>query len=68
MQEQLGLLWQTEPGAITLADLRQRLAADSELIALFATAESGAYGDSHLSRQEMDEYAGKLEQELRHLQ
>lgn len=68
MQEQLGMLWQTGPGAITLADLRQSLAADSELIALFATAESGAYGDSYLSRQEMDEYAGKLEQELRKLQ
>jgi hypothetical protein len=68
MQEQLGLLWQTEPWAITLADLHQRLAVDSELIALFATAESGAYAESHLSIQEMDEYAGNLEQELRHLQ
>lgn len=69
MQEQLGFIWQTEPGAITLADLRQRLAADAELIALFATAESGAYVvESYLSQQEMVEYAGKLEQELRKLQ
>ncbi len=67
MQEQLGLLWQTEPGAITLADLRQRLAGDSELIPLFATAESGAYVQSRLSPREMAEYAGKLEQELRRL-
>ena len=43
IQEQLGLLWQTGPAAITLADLQQRLAPGSELIALFATAESGAY-------------------------
>lgn len=68
MQGQLGFVWQTEPGAITLADLRQRLAADAELIALFATAESGAYVvESPLSQQEMVEYAGKLEQELRQL-
>lgn len=68
MQAQLGFVWQTEPGAITLADLRQRLAADAELIALFATAESGAYVvESPLSRQEMVEYAGRLEQELRQL-
>ncbi|MDD3813604.1 MAG: BatD family protein [Desulfocapsaceae bacterium] len=69
MQEQLGFIWQTEPGAITLADLRQRLAPDAELITLFATAESGAYVvESPLSRQEMVEYAGKLERELRQLQ
>jgi hypothetical protein len=63
----LGLLWQTGPGAITLADLRQRLAADSELIALFATAESGAYVGNLLSSQEMADYAGKLEHALRQL-
>ena len=67
LQEQLGLLWQTGPGAITLADLRQRLAADSELIALFATAESGAYVGNLLSSQEMADYAGKLEHALRQL-
>jgi hypothetical protein len=67
IQEQLGLLWQTGSGAITLADLRQRLAPDSELIALFATAESGAYVGHLLSGQEMVEYAGKLEHALRQL-
>jgi len=68
IQEQLGLLWQTGPGAITLADLRQRLTPDSELIGLFATAESGAYVGNLLSSQEMAEYAGKLEHALRQLQ
>jgi hypothetical protein len=68
IQEQLGLLWQTGPGAITLADLRQRLAPDSELIALFATAESGAYVGNLLNSQEMAEYAGKLKHVLRQLQ
>ncbi|MCX5869441.1 MAG: BatD family protein [Deltaproteobacteria bacterium] len=67
IQEQLGLLWQTGPAAITLADLRQRLATDSELIALFATAESGAYVGNILSSQELAEYAGKLEHALRQL-
>ena len=67
IQEQLGLLWQTGPAAITLADLRQRLAADSALITLFATAESGAYVGNLLSSQEMAEYVGKLEHALRQL-
>ena len=68
IQEQLGLLWQTGPGAITLADLHQRLVPDSELVALFATAESDAYAGHLLSSQEMAEYAGKLKYALRKLQ
>ncbi len=69
MQEQLGFLWRIEPAAITLADLRQRLAApDAELISLFATAESGAYGGCLLQGQEMTEYVRRLENELRKLQ
>ncbi|MBW6521445.1 MAG: BatD family protein [Desulfoarculaceae bacterium] len=67
MQEQLGLLWLTEPGAITLADLQQRLAEDSPLTALFATAESSAYIGNTLGSQEMADYAGKVEHALRQL-
>jgi hypothetical protein len=67
MQEHLGALWQMEPGAITLADLRQRLAADAVLISLFATAETGAYGGYLLTGEEMADYARKLEDELRRL-
>ena len=67
MQEQLGALWQMEPGAITLADLRQRLAADATLLSLFGTAETSAYGGCQLSSQEKTEYAQKLEAELRRL-
>ena len=67
MQEQLGIIWQTEPGAITLADLHQHLAPDAQLIGLFTTAEGSAYAGHLLSGQEMAEYALKLEQELRQL-
>jgi hypothetical protein len=68
MQEQLGFLWRIEPAAITLADLRQRLAPDAELVSLFATAESGAYGGCLLQGEEMTEYVRRLEKELRQLQ
>ncbi|MEK6201488.1 MAG: hypothetical protein N2A40_03580, partial [Desulfobulbaceae bacterium] len=67
-KEQLGLLWQTEPGAITLSDLRQRLAEDSPLTALFATAESSAYSGKALGSQEMADYTGEVERELRQLE
>lgn len=50
MQEQLGLLWQTGPAAITLSDLRQRLPGDSPLISLFATAEGGVYAGDRQGR------------------
>ncbi len=71
IQEQVGSLWQIEPGAITLADLQQGVVGkmvEAELIRLFALAESGAYGGNLLNPQEMVEYACKLEQELRNMQ
>jgi len=67
MQEQLGLLWQTEPAAITLADLQQRLAEDSPLTSLFATAESSAYSGNTLGSSEMADYGGRVAHELRQL-
>lgn len=67
MQEQLGLLWRTEPEAITLADLRQHLAENAPLLTIFATAESSAYIGSTLSSQEMADYAAQVERELRQL-
>jgi hypothetical protein len=70
MQEHLGAVWQMEPGAITLSDLRQRLAADAVLISLFASAETGAYvgyGGYLLTSEEMADYTRKLEDELRRL-
>lgn len=67
MQEHLGALWGMEPGAITLTDLHRRLAPDAGLIALFATAETSAYGGSLLTGEEMADYARKLEDELRRL-
>jgi hypothetical protein len=68
MQEQLGLLWQTEPGAITLSDLHQRLAEESPLTALFATAESSAYSGKAFGSLEMANYARDVERTLRQLQ
>lgn len=67
MQEQLGLLWRTEPEALTLADLRQHLAENAPLLTIFATAESSAYIGSTLSSQEMADYAAQVERELRQL-
>lgn len=64
IQEQLGLLWDCEAGAITLADLRQRLPEGSSLIAIFSAAEESAYGGQDLSSQQMQEFADRLQKEL----
>ena len=64
IQEQLGLLWQMEPYAITLADLQGRLTPSSELITLFAAAEQSAYSGQTLTALEMQDYADKLRHEL----
>lgn len=74
IQEQVGSLWQIEPGAITLTDLQQGVSGNkvsSELARRFALAEEGAYSGNPagrlLSREEMAEYERQLEQELRAL-
>ncbi len=64
IQEQLGLLWEIEAGAITLADLRQRLPEDSSLVAIFSAAEESAYGGQELSSQQMQSFADRLQKEL----
>lgn len=68
IQEQLGLLWQMGPEAITGADLRGRLAGDSPLIDLFALAEGSMYGGgAAVTSVEMRKYAEAVEAELRRL-
>jgi hypothetical protein len=67
IQELLGRHWQIEPSAITLADLQARLDPSSSLIALFATAEQGAYADYTLSAEEMRRYSGQVHKELSEL-
>jgi hypothetical protein len=64
IQEQLGLVWQTEGAAITLADLQRRLPEDSVLLAIFSAAEESAYGGQKLSSQQMQEFADAMNKEL----
>ena len=64
IQEQLGLVWQTEGAAITLADLQRRLPEDSVLLAIFSAAEESAYGGQKLSSQQMQEFADAMNNEL----
>jgi len=64
IQEQLGLLWQTEAAAITANDLEQRLEPGSSLIAVFQMADQAAYGGLSLSSQEMDLHYSRIQEEL----
>jgi len=64
IQEQLGLLWESEAGAITLADLRQRLPEGSELITIFSAADESAYSGQELNSQQMQDFADRLRKEL----
>lgn len=67
IQEQLGLLWETEAGAITCADLQKRLPEDSVLLGVFRAADESAYGGNELSSQQMQEFADGLKKELERL-
>ncbi len=64
IQEQLGLVWETEAGAITYADLQVRLVADSPLLPVFRAADESAYGGQELSAQQMKEFAKSVKKEL----
>lgn len=64
IQTQLGMLWQTEPSAITPADLQQKLAPHSTLITIFTAAEQSAYGGGSLTAEEMKTYLELLKKEL----
>ncbi len=64
IQEQLGLVWGTEAGAITLGDLEKHLPGDSGLLAVFKAADESSYGGQELSSQEMQAYADRVKNEL----
>jgi hypothetical protein len=64
IQNQLGLLWNIEPTAISLADLASRLPSDSQLPVIFSAAEEAAYGGGSLSVDKMQDYFIKLKAEL----
>ena len=64
IQEQLGLVWDVEAGAITLADLKKRLPEDSRLLEVFSAADESAYGGQELSQQQMQNFSDRLKSEL----
>lgn len=64
IQNQLGLRWNMTPSAISLADLKSRLQAESSLIEIFRAADEAAYGGAAPSGEKMMEYQGKLTTEL----
>lgn len=68
IQEQLGLLWNREPSAITLEYVKEKLSSDSALITIFAAAEQSAYGGYTLTAQEMTEHQQVLKNELGNIQ
>ena len=64
IQNQLGRLWNMEPNAISLADLRTRLQPASHLLEIFRAADEATYGGAPPSIDKMQDYLGKLRQEL----
>lgn len=67
IQQQLGLLWDVEGSAISLADIRNRLDSGSPLIEIFEAAEQAAYSTTSFSPETMQIYFEKMEKELEEL-
>jgi hypothetical protein len=67
IQNQLGLLWNIEPAALSLADIRSRIKTESPLIAIFQAAEEAAYGGATLTDEKMQIYFITLKTELENL-
>ena len=67
IQNQLGLLWNIEPGALSLADIKGRLSEESQLIEIFTHAEEAVYGGATLTDKKMQDYLYTLKTELEHL-
>jgi hypothetical protein len=67
IQNQLGLLWNIEPAALSLADIKSRLKTESPLIAIFQAAEEAAYGGATLTNEKMQDYFITLKTELENL-
>jgi hypothetical protein len=67
IQNQLGLLWNIEPAALSLADISSRLKADTHLLEIFRAAEEAAYGGATLTDKKMTDYYIILKTELEDL-
>lgn len=64
IQHHLGHLWQMEPSAITLYDLRNRHDTPSPLLEIFTAAQQYAYGGRNLSKDEMQRFYSTLQTTL----
>ncbi len=64
IQQQLGLLWNIEGAAISLADIKNRLDSKTGLIEIFQAAEQAAYSTTSLSPEIMQVYSENLKKEL----
>ncbi len=67
IQNQLGPLWHIEPAALSLADIKSRLQADSHIIEIFSAADEAAYGGAGLTEKKMQDYCNYLKTELEEL-
>ncbi len=64
IQEQYGLLWGTESGAITYADLERTIPDDSVLLTVFKAADESAYGGRMMSSEKVKSLADAVKKEL----
>jgi len=67
IQQQLGLLWNVEGSAISLADIKNRLNTRPPLIEIFQAAEQAAYSTTALPPETMQIYFEKMKKELEEL-
>ena len=67
IQNQLGLLWNIEPAALSLADIKNRLTDNAQLLEIFQAADEAAYGGASPYRKKMQEYIITLKTELEEL-
>lgn len=67
IQNQLGLLWNIEPAALSLADIKSRLSDNIPLLEVFQAADEAAYGGASLTDKKMQEYFITLKTKLEEL-
>ncbi len=67
IQQQLGLLWNVEGAAISLADIKNRLDPKTPLIEIFQAAEQSAYSTTALPIETMRIYFEQMKKELEEL-
>jgi hypothetical protein len=67
IQNQVGLSWNLQPTAISLASLKERLGPESPLVEIFTAADSASYGGATLSREKMESYLRTMKKALEEL-